>query len=59
MSGVVLPEVSPETIADEIMKLANNRDALHALRAGVRLPNVCSPSELAVRLTDVAADCGA
>ena len=59
VSGVVLPEVSPETIADEIMKLANNRDALHALRAGVRLPNVCSPSELAVRLTDVAADCGA
>jgi glycosyltransferase involved in cell wall biosynthesis len=58
VSGVVLPEVSPETIADEIMKLANNRDALHALRAGVRLPNVCSPSELAVRLTDVAADCG-
>jgi glycosyltransferase involved in cell wall biosynthesis len=59
VSGVVLPEVSPETIADEIMKLANNRDALHALRAGVRLPNVCSPSELAVRLTDVAADRGA
>ena len=59
VSGVVLPEVSPEIIADEIMKLANNRDALHALRAGVRLPNVCSPSELAVRLTDVAADCGA
>ncbi len=59
VSGVVLPEVSPETIADEIMKLAKNRDALHALRAGVRLPNVCSPSELAVRLTDVAADRGA
>ena len=59
VSGVVFPEVSPEIIADETMKLANNRDALHALRAGVRLPNVCSPSELAVRLTDVAADCGA
>ena len=59
VSGVVLPEVSPETIADEIMKLANNRDALHALRAGVRLPDACSPSELTARLTDVATDCRA
>jgi glycosyltransferase involved in cell wall biosynthesis len=59
VSGVVLPEVSPEIIADEIMKLANNRDALHALRAGARLPRVCSPSGLAARLTDVAADCRA
>lgn len=59
VSGVVLPEVSPEIIADETMKLANNRDALHALRAGVRLPDACSPSELTARLTDVAADCRA
>jgi glycosyltransferase involved in cell wall biosynthesis len=59
VSGVVLPEVSPEIIADEIMKLANNRDALLALRAGVRLPDACSPSELTARLTDVAADCRA
>ena len=59
VSGVVLPEVSPEIIADETMKLANNRDALHALRAGVGLPDACSPSELTARLTDVAADCRA
>ena len=59
VSGVVLPEVSPEIIADEIMKLANNRDALLALRAGVRLPDACSPSELTARLTDVATDCRA
>ena len=59
VSGVVLPEVSPEIIADEIMKLANNRDALHALRADASLPRACSPSELAVRLTNVAAECGA
>jgi len=55
VSGVVLPEVSPEFIAEEIMKLANNRDALHALRAGVRLPSMCHPSQLVARLTDVAA----
>ncbi|MFM8658020.1 MAG: glycosyltransferase family 4 protein, partial [Chthoniobacterales bacterium] len=55
VSGVVLPEVSPEFIAEEIMKLANNRDALHALRAGVRLPSMCHPSQLGARLTDVAA----
>ena len=59
VSGVVLPEVSPEIIAEEIMKLANSRDTLHALRAGVKLPGMCHPSRLAARLADVAASCGA
>jgi glycosyltransferase involved in cell wall biosynthesis len=55
VSGIVLPEVIPEILADEIMKLLNGPDEL---RASLRLCNACSPLELAARMTHVAAECG-
>ncbi len=39
VSGLVLPEVSPEAIADAIMQLVRDRDLLAGLKANARVPD--------------------
>ena len=50
VSGLVLPEVSPEAIAGAIMQLARDRDFLDRLKANARVPDKCHPRHLAPAL---------
>lgn len=50
VSGLVLPEVSPEAIADAIMQLVRDPDVLDLLRANPRIPDKCHPRHLAPAL---------
>jgi glycosyltransferase involved in cell wall biosynthesis len=49
-NGLVLPEVSPETIAQAIMELMRDRDLLAKLKANARVPDKCHPRHLAPAL---------
>jgi glycosyltransferase involved in cell wall biosynthesis len=49
-NGLVLPEVSPETIAQAIMELIRDRDLLAKLKANARVPDKCHPRHLAPAL---------
>jgi glycosyltransferase involved in cell wall biosynthesis len=50
VNGLVLPEVSPETIAQAIMDLIRERDLLAKLKANARVPDKCHPRHLAPAL---------
>jgi glycosyltransferase involved in cell wall biosynthesis len=50
VSGLVLPEVTPEAIADAIMQLVRDRDFLHQLKANARVPDEFHPRHLAPAL---------
>lgn len=50
VSGLVLPEVTPEAIGDAIMQLVRDRDLLDRLKAGARVPDKCHPKHLAPAL---------
>lgn len=50
VSGLVLPEVTPEAIADAITQLVRDRDLLHQLKANARVPDKCHPRHLAPAL---------
>jgi glycosyltransferase involved in cell wall biosynthesis len=50
VNGLVLPEVSPEAIAEAIMALVRNRDLLAKLKANARVPDKCHPRHLAPAL---------
>ena len=50
VSGLVLPEVSPQVIADTIMQLVRDRDFLDRLKANARVPDKCHPRHLAPAL---------
>jgi glycosyltransferase involved in cell wall biosynthesis len=49
-NGLVLPEVTPEAIADAIMQLVRDRDLLARLKANARVPDKCHPRHLAPAL---------
>jgi len=49
-NGLVLPEVSPEAIAEAIMELIRDRDLLARLKANARVPDKCHPRHLAPAL---------
>jgi glycosyltransferase involved in cell wall biosynthesis len=49
-NGLVLPEVSPEAIAEAIMELIRDRDLLAKLKANARVPDKCHPRHLAPAL---------
>lgn len=50
VSGLLLPEVSPEAIADAIMQLVRDRDLLAGLKSRARVPEKCHPRHLAPAL---------
>jgi glycosyltransferase involved in cell wall biosynthesis len=49
-NGLVLPDVSPETIAQAIMELIRDRDLLAKFKAHARVPDKCHPRHLAPAL---------
>jgi glycosyltransferase involved in cell wall biosynthesis len=49
-NGLVLPEVSPETIAEAIMELVRDGDLLLKLKANACVPDKCDPRHLAPAL---------
>jgi len=50
VSGIVLPEVSPEAITDAINQLVRDPDLLDRLKANARVPDKCHPRHLAPAL---------
>jgi glycosyltransferase involved in cell wall biosynthesis len=50
VNGLVLPEVSPETIADAIMEVIRDPDLLARLKANACVPDKCHPRHLAPAL---------
>jgi glycosyltransferase involved in cell wall biosynthesis len=50
VSGLVLPDVTPEVIAGSIMQLVRDRDLLDRLKANSRVPDKCHPRHLAPAL---------
>lgn len=50
VSGLVLPDVTPEAIADASMQLVRDRDLLARLKANARVPDKCHPRHLAPAL---------
>lgn len=50
VSGIVIPEVSPEVISDAIMQLVRDWDLLDRLKAKARVPEKCHPRHLAPAL---------
>jgi glycosyltransferase involved in cell wall biosynthesis len=50
VSGLVLPEVSPEVIAEAVLELVRDRDLLARLKANARVPDKCHPRHLAPAL---------
>lgn len=50
LSGLVLSEVSPEAIADAMMRLLYDRDLLNRLKGNARVPDKCHPRYLASAL---------
>ena len=50
VNGLVLPEVTPEAIADAIMQLVRDRDFMDRLKANARVPDKCHPRHLAPAL---------
>jgi glycosyltransferase involved in cell wall biosynthesis len=54
ISGLVLPEVTPEAIADAINQLVRDPDLLDQLKANARVPDKCHPKHLAPALLALA-----
>lgn len=54
VSGLVLPEVSPEAIAGAIMELVRDRDFLEKLSSNASVPDKCHPGHLAPALLSCA-----
>lgn len=50
VSGIVLPEVTPEAVADAIMQLVRDPDLLDQLKANAHVPDKCHPRHLAPAL---------
>jgi len=50
ISGLILDEVTPETIAEAIMELVRDHDLLSTLKANARVPDRCHPRHLAPAL---------
>ena len=50
INGLLLPEVSPEAIADAINQLVRDPDLLADLKANARVPDKCHPKNLAPAL---------
>lgn len=50
VSGLVLPTVTPEAIADAIMQLVHDRDLLSKLKSNAHVSDKCHPAHLAPAL---------
>jgi glycosyltransferase involved in cell wall biosynthesis len=50
ISGLVLPEVTPQAIAEAVLALVRDRDLLAELKSNAQVPDKCHPRHLASAL---------
>ena len=50
VSGIVLAEVTPETVADSIVSLVRNKDLVATLKSKAMIPAKCRPTALGMAL---------